>query len=142
MNTKLLAYHGKESIKEKYVKRMQDHIKADELVHGYGWESGKGCAVGCTLNKYDHHCYQNELGLPEWLAQLEDILFENMSIEKSKTFPLLLLQAIPIGKSNWDETFHKFCIFVLEDSKKNVKIEFDSVISAIDKVIDYHLKSI
>src|SRR5579863_9777997 len=91
----LQAYHGKKSVKQKYVKRMQNHIKADELIRGTGWdnESGKGCAIGCTLNRYDHHCYQNELGLPEWIAKLEDSLFEGMSKEKSKTFPLEFLKA-------------------------------------------------
>ena len=135
----LKAFHNEKSIKLKYVKRMSDHIKADELIHGEGWKDGKGCAVGCTLNRYDHACYQNELGLPEWLARLEDSLFENMSIEKSKTFPLLMLQAIPIGV-NLDKTYHKMQIYILELAKQNVKAEFDYVINAIDGVIDYHLK--
>ncbi|MDE2588758.1 MAG: hypothetical protein KGL95_03735, partial [Patescibacteria group bacterium] len=85
----LIAFHGKEEIKNKYVSRMKAHIEADELIRGTGWDGKRGCAVGCTLNRYDHACYQNELGLPEWLARLEDTLFEGMSKEKSKIFPLL-----------------------------------------------------
>ncbi len=135
----LTAYHGSNKIKSKYVKRMKDHITNDELVHGVGFENGKGCAVGCTLNRYDHKCYQNELGLPEWLALLEDKLFEGMSLEKSKTFPLELLKAIPVG-ADLTKTFHKMNIFILELAKQNVTHEFDYVISAIDDVIDYHLK--
>ena len=135
----LIAYHGDEKIKIKYVKRMQDHIKADELIRGTGWDNGKGCAVGCTLNRYDHSCYQNELGLPEWLARVEDALFENMSFEKSKTFPLEFLKAIPVG-ADMTQTYHKFQIFILEDCKKNVSKDFDYVIKAIDSVIDLHRK--
>ena len=137
----LISFHGKEEVKQKYVSRMKAHIEADELVRGEIGYNGKGCAVYCTLNRYDHACYQNELGLPEWLARLEDTLFEGMSLEKSKTFPLLFLQAINPG-SKLDNVFHKFCIFVLEDSKKNVQKQFDYVIKAIDQVIDFHLKSI
>jgi len=137
--TQLQAYHNKKSIKLKYVNRMKDHIKADELIHGVGFENGKGCAVGCTLNRYDHSCYQNELGLPQWLAHLEDSIFEGMSKEKSKTFPLELLESIPIGV-NLDKTYHKMQIFILELGKENVKADYDYVIKAIDGVIDYRLK--
>ena len=119
---RLEAYHNKPEIKEKYVSRMKSHIDADELIHGEGWKDGKGCAVGCTLNKYNHACYQDELGLPEWLAQLEDKIFENMSLEKSKTFPLELLQSIPIGVS-LDKTYHKFCKYILTDIVKDCNEE-------------------
>ena len=88
MKYKNISYHGDQKIKEKYVNRMKDHIEKNELVRGIGWNKQKntGCAVGCTLNKYNHACYQNELGLPEWLARLEDALFEGMSLKKSKTY--------------------------------------------------------
>jgi hypothetical protein len=136
----LKAYHDDPQVKEKYVTRMKNHIKADELIHGEGWDGKRGCAVGCTLDRYDHACYQNELGLPEWLARLEDTIFENMSKEKSKTFPLLLLEAIPVGV-DLQKTFHKFQIFVLELAKKHVEKKYSSIIKIIDDVIDLHLKS-
>jgi len=135
----LQAFHNKQEIKTKYLNRVKAHIEADELIHGVGWENGKGCAVGCTLNRYDHACYQNELGLPEWLARLEDILFENMSNAKSQRFPLELLQAIPIG-ADLTQVYHKFQIYLLEDCKKNITKDFDYVIKAVDQVIDLHLK--
>jgi hypothetical protein len=141
IKTSLQAFHNKESEKQKYVSRMKSHIAADELIRGEGWTGKKGCAVGCTLNRYNHKCYQDELGLPEWLARLEDTLFEGMSLEKSKTFPLEFLEAIPVG-ANLDKTFHKFCIYVLQDCKKNVELKYDYVIEAIDSVIGYHQKSI
>lgn len=28
--------------------------EADNIIRGTGWEDGKGCAIGCTLEKYDH----------------------------------------------------------------------------------------
>jgi len=87
------AFHNDEAIKLKYVNRMKEHIRLDNLVHGQGWESGKGCAVGCTLENYDHAQYPIELEVPEWLAKLEDIIFENMSLEKSKTWPLLFFRS-------------------------------------------------
>lgn len=90
------AFHGDQRIKDKYVQRMKDHIAADELIRGIGYKENKGCAVGCTLNDYDHKKFEDEIG-PEWLAQLEDVLFEGMSLEKSKTFPLIFLESIMPG---------------------------------------------
>jgi hypothetical protein len=136
---RLQAFHGKKSVKQMYVKRMKAHIDADELIHGEGWDGKKGCAVGCTLNKYNHACYQDELGLPDWLAQLEDKIFENMSREKSKTFPLEFLKAIPIGAS-LDKTYHKFCKYILTEIVKDCNEE--PVRKAIELVLTQHDKAI
>lgn len=40
--TKLIAYHNDQAIKDKYVNRMLEHIKADELIRGVGYENGRG----------------------------------------------------------------------------------------------------
>ena len=135
----LLAYFGKDSIKQKYVNRMKNHIKADELVRGIGFEDCKGCAVGCTLDNYNHKSYETELGLPEWLARLEDTIFEGMSEEKSKQFPLLLLQSITPG-ANLDKTYHKFCKYVLTEFADDCGEE--PVRKAIEMVLSQHEKAI
>ena len=49
------AYHNDIKIKEKYVCRMKAHKSADRLVQGTGWDGGKGCAVGCTLENYEEN---------------------------------------------------------------------------------------
>ena len=91
------SFHNDPEVKKKYLDRVIFHQKADHLVRGQGWEDGKGCAVGCTLENYNHAAYEKELGIPEWLAQVEDTLFEGMSEEKSRTWPEKFLEAIPIG---------------------------------------------
>jgi hypothetical protein len=71
--TNLIAYKGKQSIKNKYLKRVEEHYKADEIIQGVYWENGKGCAVGCTIEGSDQHeKYETELGIPRELAYLED----------------------------------------------------------------------
>lgn len=72
----MLAYHSNPAVKAKFLHRVQVHRLADELVQGTGWADGKGCAVGCTLERYEHDQYPIELGVPEILAHLEDTLFE------------------------------------------------------------------
>src|ERR1700750_3194428 len=93
----ILAYHGQQSIKDKYLARVQAHRAADTLVQGTGWENGKGSAVGCTLEAYDHDRYPIELGIPLHLAHLEDQLFELQTSEDAQRWPERFLAAIKPG---------------------------------------------
>ena len=58
------SFHGDVKVKVKYINRVKAHQLADNLIKGQGWENGKGCAVGCTLEAYDHSRYEVELGIP------------------------------------------------------------------------------
>ena len=114
-------------VKEKYLKRVRMHQKADNLVKGATGHDGKGCAVCCTLEKYEHASYETELGIPEWLARVEDTLFEGMSLKKSKTWPEEFLKAIPIGV-NLEQIKSKFAIVILKHSlvsMANTKFDAD-----------------
>src|SRR5271168_4065880 len=93
----MIAYHGDVAVKEKYITRVMNHRLADELIHGVGWEDGKGCAVGCTLEAYDHVRYETELGVPQMLARLEDAIFEGLENGDAKLWPERFLSAIRPG---------------------------------------------
>ena len=131
------AFHNSEEIKKRYLSRVAAHRKADELVRGIGWENGKGCAVGCTLEDYDHSKYESELGIPEWLARVEDCLFEGMSESKSHTWPEKFLSAIPVG-ADLGPIKSKFICILLQHSIQSMKAakydaeKFPYVKAAID----------
>ena len=91
------SFHNDLSIKAKYLERVRAHRAADELIKGIGWSEGKGCAVGCTIENYDHSRYPIELGLPVWLAYLEDSIFEGLPDEQAQQWPERFLSAIPVG---------------------------------------------
>ncbi len=118
--SQLLSFHGDKKIKQLYVSRLKAHAKADELIKGRYWEDGKGCAVGCTIHSNQHKAYETELGLPEWLARLEDKIFEGLSNNEAKKFAVDFLLSIPIGK-NLDKVKWQFCSFVLKDNLKLVQ---------------------
>ena len=91
------AFHNDPAIKEKYLKRVREHAAAGRLIQGTGWRNLCRCAVGCTLEAYDHSRYPIELGIPEWLARLEDSTFEGLPREDAMTWPERFLSAIPVG---------------------------------------------
>jgi len=130
------AYHGLETKKKKYIERMKAHIVADELIKGVGWANGKGCAVGCTLNKYNHSAYETELGLPEWLARTEDALFEGLPNKEAMRFPLRFLQAIQVGK-DYTMLWHEWAIFIWKDilPKKHHSKEVLNIVKLHQRVI-------
>lgn len=116
----LLSFHNDPKIKQKYLDRVIAHKKADELIKGTYWENGKGCAVGCTIHSSDHSKYKTELGIPEWLARLEDIIFEGLPNDKSKDWPIRFLSAIEPGK-DLDQIKTSFIIIALESCLKSLE---------------------
>ena len=132
----LQAFHNDTKIQQKFINRLEDHFKQDEIIKGTYWENGKGCAVGCTVHSNSHNCYELELGIPEWLAKLEDTLFEGMENEKAKEFPLKFLQSIPLGFDNWQHIYHQLCVFMLENICKDTDNKI--VVKAICDIITLH----
>lgn len=118
----MIAFHGDKKVKARYLKRVRDHMAADELVRGTGFDpsTNKGCAVGCTLNDYNHVKYETELGIPEWLARLEDRIFEGMNLEKSRTWPEKFLRAIWTGADLEQAAVPIICM-ILEHSITSIR---------------------
>jgi len=158
---KTLSYHNDKKLKDDMVKEMLHHQKADALIKGtYSRMNGifRGCAVGCgvqslnlkrglTIKHDDHAEYAKALGVPEWLARLEDTLFENLPEKESKEFPVKLLKVIPVGV-NLESVKWKFSAFILKENIERVlllKIEDklkEQVVNAIKGVLNLHEKAV
>jgi hypothetical protein len=131
------AFHNDKKVQKKYLARVKAHAKADEFVKGQYWQNGKGCAVGCTIHDSDHKKYETELGIPEWLARVEDSFFENLPNDKAKEWPVKFLEAISVG-ADLNKIKPQFMIYILEQSREQVaeKPEYDYVDLAICQVIE------
>jgi hypothetical protein len=87
------AYHSDPDTKLAYVSEMLMHKEFDLQQRG-----GNVCAIGCTLGGlYDHNRYEDELGIPEVLAHLEDRIFETLPLDEARDWPVRFLEAIPVG---------------------------------------------
>jgi hypothetical protein len=115
----LLAFHGSQEVKEKYLSRVRAHIAADEVIHGTYWEKGKGCAVGCTIHSGNHKAYEKELGIPMILARLEDGIFESLENGRAKKWPEQFLSFIPVG-ADLSLIWSQFAVWLLTDEKWGV----------------------
>ena len=114
MSDTLTTYHGDPKVKASLLRRISAHEKADRLTQGtYGSMNGhwRGCAVSCSLATRNgtfngeqvtdglHAEYPKQLGLPEWLAHLEDRIFEGLPQEEAMQWPRRFAEAIPVGVS-------------------------------------------
>jgi hypothetical protein len=101
------AFQGTEP-KSDLVARLEEHYRLDQIVQGTYYSGGKGCAVGCATHDPTggHHKYPELWGIPPQLAYLEDHIFESLSVEDSKEWPLRFARAIPVGADLsrvWDQ---------------------------------------
>lgn len=87
------AFHNDSKLADLLVSRVRNHMLADEIVKGRYWESGKGCAVGCSLHSSNHMSGETEFGIPVMLWRLEDSIFERLQNELAKKFPLRFAEA-------------------------------------------------
>ena len=131
------AFFNDPAIKEKYLGRVRAHRLADQIVHGVYWQNGKGCAVGCTVETsyYPHWRYPVELGIPEWLAYLEDMIFESLPNDKALSWPEKFLEAIPVG-ADLTLVRPRFLVWLLSDEKNGVlTLKDDNVKAAINRIV-------
>lgn len=141
MKPKFSSFHGSQEIKDKYMARVKDHMVADEIIKGTGFDSedNRGCAVGCTLHNYSHFAYEEELGIPFTIAILEDNIFESLSHENSKSFPLEFLDAVNVG-SDLSFVYNKMQIFNLQILREKIKGDCNK--KNCDYLISLHQKTI
>ena len=142
----MLSFHNDPLVKAKYTARIKAHAKADEIIKGQYWQNGKGCAVGCVIHSTNHKAFEIELGIPEWLAKLEDVIFEALPNGDAKSFAVNFLDAIPVGV-NLEHVKWRFCAFILKENIERVlALEIDNilkqqVVTAIGGVLALHEKA-
>ena len=131
----LVAYHDNAAEKDAILEQLREHAKADELVKGYYWEKGKGCAVGCTVHGADHSLYESKFGIPQMLARLEDTIFEGLPNGEAKEWPIAFMSAIAPG-ADLSLVGWKFLHWLLTDEKVNPGINHPVVKDAVKQCAD------
>ena len=133
MEKYLRAFTNTPVTKPQVIEMLLQHKAADAIIQKqYGDNESmqlkgfSGCAVGCTIHsiklllgeahlKVDNHqLYEKYLGIPEWLALLEDRIFEMLPQKCAKNWPLEFTQAINDG-AELDKVKPLFLIFILQD---------------------------
>lgn len=136
--------------KKQFIAETLAHKKADNFIQGVYNEGLKGCAVGCALKSVakikgiqiefnNHKEYETHLGIPKWLAHLEDRIFEGVSVERSKKWPLEFARAISEG-SDLEKVKAPFMIYVMQSALKAFDNDkYPDIVQSINSVIDLYV---
>jgi hypothetical protein len=138
----MIAFHGKQEVKDFYLARAKAHFAADEIVHGQYWEDGKGCAVGCLIHSNSHSQLAKEINIPIEMAFLIDRLFERMSNVTAKSFPVRFIESIPVG-AELDGVIDRYFLALLSDKDHGVILSAnDHTRKPIQDVIDLFARQV
>jgi hypothetical protein len=129
------AFENVAITKPEFVAELKWHQEQDLFLKGtYDNGHGKGCAVGCSLMSVarakkieiadfsNHARYEDLLGVPEWLARVEDTIFEGLPTDRSKTWPVEFAEAINVG-ADLERAKAPFLIFILESNLERIQSE-------------------
>ena|SRR6266480_159492 len=155
------SYNNDPLLKVMLLEETRTHREADQVIQGtYGdvidgkW---RGCAVGCAIHSLnsrlgtdyetsDHAVYEEALGIPEWLARLEDTIFEHLPREQAMLWPEQFTESIPVGVSEFslERVKWQFCAYLLKENIERVlTLEIadelkKQVVSAVRRVLLVH----
>ena len=156
----MTTYHNDPKLKTDFLTEIGKHEAADAFIKGtYGRMNGafKGCAIGCSLASLnvirgrpinertgDHERLSKELGVPLWLAHLEDHLFEALPIEAARQGPRQLAEAIPVGVVIPDRMLAQILRWTLADATYGVRHATDNteIVAIVDRMIALFDRSI
>jgi hypothetical protein len=142
----MLSFFGEQCLKDAVVERVREHQRLDQIIQGKYWEQcddgvWRGCAIGCVLHSSDHRAYERQLGLPVFLAYIDEHIFESLPKEEAKFWPLRFIESVPVGV-DLELVFPKFMHWVLSDPQgvrqhadaRTLPI-FDALVEMYDKRI-------
>lgn len=108
------SFFGEQDLKDAVVQRVAEHERLDQIIQGTYWDGSKGCGIGCVLHSHEHMAFERQLGLPVFLAYLDEHIFESLPSDEAKNWPLRFAQAIPVGV-DLDLIYPQFMHWLLSD---------------------------
>jgi len=137
----MVSFFGEHSLKHAVVERVKEHQRLDQIVQRIYWDGQKGCAIGCVLHSDDHMAFERQLGLPVFLAYLDEHIFESLPAEEARTWPLRFIEAVPVGV-DLDLVFPRFLHWLLTDPDGMRSHANANTLRIIDTIADLYARRI
>lgn len=112
----MLSFFGEQCLRDAVVERVREHQRLDQIAQRIYWDGSKGCAIGCVLHSDEHMAFERQLGIPVFLAYMDEHIFEHLPLEEAKAWPLRLIEAVPVGV-DLELVFPRFMHWLLSDPK-------------------------
>jgi hypothetical protein len=115
----MLSFFGDQCFRDAVVELAREYQRLDQIIQGQYWKQcddgiWRGCSIGCILHSSDHMAYEQHLGLPVFLAYMNEHIFESLPKDEAKFWPLRFIEAVPVGV-NLELVFPRFMHWLLSD---------------------------
>ena len=105
----MLTFFNDPQLKAALLARLEGHRLADEIIQREYWQGSKGCFIGCAIHGNNALKFEHEFGLSIYVARLGEYFFEALPLDKAKTLPVEIIEAIPVGVDSslvWPHFWH------------------------------------
>ena len=137
----MLSFFGEPCLKDAIVERVREHQRLDQIAQSIYWDGSKGCAIGCVLHSGEHMAFERQLGLPVFLAYMDEHVFECLPLEDAKRWPLRFIEAVPVGV-DLELIFPRFMHWLLSDPDGMRKHANAETVRIIDVLVTMYARRI
>src|SRR6185295_6764033 len=137
----MISFFGETCLKDAVVARVKEHQRLDQIIQGTYWDGAKGCAIGCVLHSSDHTAYETQLGLPVFLAYMDEHIFESLPPKDAVLWPLRFIEAVPVGV-DLELVFPRFMHWLLSDPEGMRKQANAETLPIIDSLVMIYARRI
>lgn len=120
MATQLIAYHGKQEVKESALAQVAADEAADRIIQGHYWDGYTGCTVGCLVRGSNHFAFESLYGIDVRVAIWADIIHEGLSEEDSKSWTRRFMEAVVHG-TTLEKIHAQIIVWFLADAEFGLK---------------------
>ena len=133
----MISFFGNQCLRDAVVGRVREHQRLDQIAQRIYWDGSKGCAIGCVLHSGEHMAFEEQLGLPVFLAYMDDHIFESLRLAEAKAWPLRFIEAVPVGV-DLELVFPRFMKWLLSDPDSMRKYADADTLPIIDSLTEMY----
>jgi len=147
------AYYGSEELRNEILFEISEHQRLDNYTQRLYWNGKKGCLIGCLAkeNDDDQHKYLEDVyNIPKEILYLADSIFEGITVEQSKKWPMQFCSAIKTGQdlsrvrskfAHWTLMHKGFGVITLVDDA-DLKVNIETIATSILLGIENNLEAL
>lgn len=117
------AFHNSKKIKDDYVLKVISHSSLNTAEKKIAHSAYCGCSIGIHISCGNSKICEHELGIPEWLALVEDGIVGELSPQRAITWPILFLKSITPGK-NLETIKRPFLVYIVKSVLEKLKVDY------------------
>lgn len=126
------AFFNDPKLKQDVMHQLRQDRKLDRLMQGHYFVDGHGCHLGCLTrcNKDSHKAVEQMFNIPERIAYLLEVVFENLTVNQSKWWAIESVDAIPVG-ADLSKVHHELSYWLLGPDSPSAEGNKNMIVASV-----------